>query len=229
MKAMILAAGRGTRMLPLTADRPKPLLDVGGRPLLEHHILNLREAGFSQLVVNAAYLSEQIEAFCGDGSRWGLEITVSVEPEPLETAGGIIQALPLLGDNPFVVVNGDIWCPYPFQTLCSIPVPPGGAHLVLTENPEHNPQGDFSLTPAGAVDFLREQRSLTYTGIGVFHPDFFAGLTQGSRPLRPLLDRAIEAGLVTGQHWTDEWIDIGTPERLAHLDRRLLARRGISS
>ena len=221
MKAMILAAGRGTRMLPLTAGRPKPLLEVGGKPLLEHHILNLREAGFSQLVVNAAYLAGQIEAFCGDGSRWGLEITVSVEPEPLETAGGIIQALPLLGDNPFAVVSGDIWCPYPFQTLCSIPVLPGGAHLVLTQNPEHNPQGDFSLTSAGAVDFLREQPGLTYTGIGVFHPDFFAGLAQGSRPLRPLLDRAIEARLVTGQQWTDEWIDIGTPERLAHLDRRL--------
>ena len=103
MKAMILAAGRGTRMLPLTVDRPKPLLDVGGKPLLEHHILNLRKAGFSQLVVNAAYLAGQIEAFCGDGIRWGLEITVSVEPEPLETAGGIIQALPLLGDNPFAV------------------------------------------------------------------------------------------------------------------------------
>jgi MurNAc alpha-1-phosphate uridylyltransferase len=204
-------------MMPLTADRPKPLLDVGGKPLLEHHILNLREAGFSQLVVNAAYLAGQIEAFCGDGSRWGLEITVSVEPEPLETAGGIIQALPLLGDNPFAVVNGDIWCPYPFQTLCSIPVLPGGAHLVLTQNPEHNLRGDFSLNPAGAVDFLREQRGLTYTGIGVYHPDFFAGLARGSRPLRPLLDRAIEARLVTGQQWTDEWIDIGTPSRLASL------------
>ena len=219
MKAMILAAGMGRRMLPLTETCPKPLLRVGGKPLLEHHILNLREAGFSQLVVNAAYLSEQIEAFCGDGSRWGLEITVSVEPEPLETAGGIIQALPLLGDHPFVVVNGDIWCPYPFQTLCSIPVPPEGAHLVLTENPEHNPQGDFSLSSGELVELPRRE-ALTYTGICVFHHDFFYGVAPGRRPLKPLLDTAIANKQVTGELWNGPWEDIGTPERLEELCTR---------
>jgi len=219
MKAMILAAGRGTRMLPLTVDRPKPLLDVGGKPLLEHHILNLRKAGFSQLVVNAAYLAGQIEAFCGDGSRWGLEITVSVEPEPLETAGGIIQALPLLGDNPFAVVNGDIWCPYPFQTLCSIPVLPGGAHLVLTQNPEHNPRGDFSLSSGELVELPRRE-ALTYTGISVFHHDFFSGVAPRRRPLKPLLDAAIANKLVTGELWNGPWEDIGTPERLDALRTR---------
>ena len=138
MKAMILAAGRGERMLPLTRQTPKPLLQVGGRPLLEHHILNLKAAGFKQLVINAAHLAGQIIDFCGDGSRWGVHIEVSEEEEPLETAGGIVRALPMLGDGPFAVVNGDIWCDYP-SPIWPIMSPFRGAHLVLVANPDHNP------------------------------------------------------------------------------------------
>ena len=226
MKAMILAAGRGQRMLPLTANCPKPLLQVGGRPLLEHHLLNLKAAGFTELVVNAAYLAEQIEAFCGNGSRWGLSIAVSREPEPLETAGGIIQALPLLGDAPFLVVNADIWCPFPFEMLRTSLIPADGAHLVLTDNPGHHPQGDFSLSSTAKLESWKRECALTYTGIGLFSPALFTGLPAGSRPLKPLLDRAIEAGLVTGRHWTGEWEDVGPPERLDALNNRLLTPFG---
>ena len=219
MKAMILAAGFGRRMLPLTETCPKPLLRVGGKPLLEHHILNLREAGFTELVVNAAHLSEQIKAFCGDGSQWGVHIQVSVEPKPLETAGGIIEALPLLGEEPFIVVNADIWCPFPFHALYDRVLPRAGAHLVLTQNPAHNPDGDFSLSSYELVE-LPGKEALTYTGIAVFHHDFFSGVAPGKRPLKPLLDAAIASKLVTGERWNGPWEDIGTPERLDALRTR---------
>ena len=222
MKAMILAAGFGRRMLPLTETCPKPLLRVGGKPLLEHHILNLKEAGFTELVVNAAHLSEQIEAFCGDGSQWGVHIQVSVEPEPLETAGGIIQALPLLGDKSFAVVNGDIWCPFSFGLLRDVDLRPAGAHLVLVDNPEHNQAGDFSLDQGDVIQASEQKQVLTYSGIGVYSPAFFRGLPRGSRPLKPLLDAAIEKDLISGQHWVGAWEDVGTPERLAKLNARFL-------
>lgn len=275
MKAMILAAGEGRRMRPLTDHTPKPLLQVGGMALLEHHIVNLRSAGFSELVVNAAYLGQQVHDFCGDGSRWGVQITVSMEPEPLETAGGIIQALPMLGESPFLVVNGDIWCPYPFGTLRDIGLPTGGAHLILVDNPAHNPAGDFALRPDGDELLLTDAaqlpsdhapsladsalgsnrlesaqdnpvlqsgvsaapqgdsasaarrveaagvQMLTFSGIGVYHVGFFAGCPSGKRPLKPLLDRAIERGLASGSHWQGEWEDVGTPERLQALNQRL--------
>jgi len=224
MKAMILAAGKGERMRPLTRSTPKPLLEVGGRPLLEHHILNLRDAGVKDIVVNAAWLAEQIVDFCGDGSRWGVRIQVSQEEAPLETAGGIIQALPLLGYSPFLLVNGDIYCPYPFKELLSVDPPVGGAHLVLVDNPEHNPQGDFSLEggqvrqPATSV---LDSQALTYSGVGVYSPALFAGLDPGKRPLKPLLDQAISQGCLSGSHWQGAWHDIGTPERLAAINATL--------
>ena len=221
MKAMILAAGKGERMRPLTLSTPKPLLEVGGRPLLEHHILNLRDAGVMDIVVNAAWLADQIIEFCGDGSRWGVRIRVSQEEAPLETAGGIIQALPLLGYSRFLLVNGDIYCPYPFAELLSIDPPAGGAHLVLVDNPEHNPQGDFSLVGGQVrqpVASVLDGQALTYSGIGVYSPALFAGLDPGKRPLKPLLDKATAQGSLSGSHWQGAWYDIGTPERLAAIN-----------
>jgi len=219
VKAMLLAAGMGRRMLPLTADCPKPLLTVRGVTLIEHHLLNLKAAGITEVVVNAAYLAHKIVEFCGDGSQWGLNLKVSTEPEPLETAGGIIRALPLLGDVPFMVVNADIWCPFPFQTLFHQVLPRAGAHLVLTRNPAHNPNGDFSLSSYELVE-LPSKEALTYTGIAVFHHDFFSGVAPGKRPLKPLLDAAIASKLVTGERWNGPWEDIGTPERLDALRTR---------
>ena len=219
MKAMILAAGRGERMLPLTAHTPKPLLKVGGCPLLEHHILNLKAAGFRDLVVNAAHLARQIVDFCGDGSRWGLRIKVSEEEEPLETAGGIVKALPLLGDAPFAVVNGDIWCPYPFANLREKQVLNNGAHLVLVPNPSHNDGGDFSLENGRVT--TEGRNPLTFSGIALYQPGFFSSQKLAVAPLKPLLDRGIAAQTVTGEHYQGDWVDVGTPERLEKLDKAL--------
>jgi len=213
---MILAAGLGKRMLPLTANTPKPLLRVGGRPLLEHHILNLKAAGFTELVINAAYLADQIIDFCGDGSRWGVQIRVSVEPEPLETAGGIVKALPLLGEGPFLVVNGDIWCPFPFARLIECSPLDAGAHLVLVPNPPHHADGDFSLEQ-GRVH-SKGPASFTFSGVAVYRPDFFSGLTAAKQPLKPLLDAGIVESKVTGEIYTGTWVDVGTPQRLQALD-----------
>ena len=220
MKAMILAAGRGERMLPLTRHTPKPLLRVGGRRLLEHHILNLKAGGFEQLVINAAYLAGQIIEFCGDGSRWGVHIEVSEEEEPLETAGGIVRALPMLGDDPFAVVNGDIWCDYPFANLAhQVPVP-GGAHLVLVANPDHNPGGDFTLSGRDVIPAAPGD-ALTFSGIAVYQPDFFSGVTVPKAPLKPLLDGAIAERRVSGERYNGAWVDVGTPQRLEDLDHAL--------
>ena len=213
---MILAAGLGKRMLPLTANTPKPLLRVGERPLLEHHILNLKAAGFTELVINAAYLADQIIDFCGDGSRWGVQIRVSVEPEPLETAGGIVKALPLLGEGPFLVVNGDIWCPFPFARLIECFPLDAGAHLVLVPNPPHHADGDFSLEQ-GRVH-SKGPASFTFSGVAVYRPDFFSGLTAAKQPLKPLLDAGIVESKVTGEIYTGTWVDVGTPQRLQALD-----------
>ena len=221
VKAMILAAGLGRRMLPLTQNTPKPLLEVAGKPLLEHHILNLRAAGITELVINAAYLADQIIAFCDDGSRWGVQIQVSVEAEPLETAGGIIKALPLLGDTPFLVVNSDIWCPFPFDQLIECSPLEGGAHLVLVPNPPHHAGGDFSLEQGRLLP--RGQTAFTYSGIGVYCPQFFRGFASAKQPvkqpLKPLLDAAITAGRVTGELHAGAWVDVGTPQRLQSLNQ----------
>ncbi len=218
MKAMILAAGRGERMRPLTDTTPKPLLVVGGKALIEYHLAALQQAGIHEVIINHAWLGEQIESSLGNGDRYGLHIEYSAEiPEALETAGGIIQALPWLGTEPFMVINGDIWCDYPLQQLPRQPV--GLAHLVMVANPPHNPEGDFCLMD----NKLHAQGSskLTYSGIGVYHPQLFAGLEPGIRPLAPLLQNAMATEQVSGEYYQGRWYDIGTPERLNELDLQL--------
>ena len=229
MKALILAAGEGRRMRPLTAQTPKPLLTVGGTPLLEHHIVRLREAGVTQMVVNAAYLAEQITDFCGDGARWGVSISLSKEPMPLETAGGIIEAMPLLGNAPFLVVNADIYTDFPYASLLRKDVMPACGHLVLVQNPEHNRAGDFSLIdnqvrPPGEHGEAGRGSlagTLTFSGIAVYHPGFFAGFGRGKRPLKPLLDAAIADHRLSGERYDGVWSDVGTPDRLAALEAQV--------
>lgn len=220
MKAMILAAGRGERMRPLTDHTPKPLLVVGGRPLIVWHLERLSAAGFRDLVINHAHLGGQIEAALGDGSAWGLSIRYSPEPPgALETAGGIANALPLLGEAPFLVVNGDIWCDWDFRRAPALAE--HSAHLVMVANPAHHRGGDFSLD-GGKVGYAADGETLTYAGIGVFAPAFFAGVPRGQAlKLRPLLDAAIAAGTLGGERHEGRWVDVGTPERLAELDRQL--------
>lgn len=224
MKAMLLSAGRGERMRPLTDHTPKPLLMVGGEPLIVHTMRRLVAADITDLVINHSYLGEQIEQVLGDGHAWGATIHYSHEAVALETAGGIIQALPLLGDKPFVVVNGDIWTDYDFSRLRRTEVAIGGAHLVLVANPEHHPQGDFSLADGKAG--LEGPERLTFSGIGLYSPRLFAGLSPGTRPLAPLLREAIIAGRVSAEFHTGQWLDIGTPERLQSLDRQVRTTTG---
>jgi len=218
MKAMILAAGRGERMRPLTDHTPKPLLEVGGKALIEYHLMALSQAGVRSVIINHAWLGEQIEARLGNGERYGLQIQYSPEvPVALETAGGIIQALSQLGADPFIVINGDIWCDYPLQQLPQ--QLDGLAHLVMVNNPPHNSQGDFCLTH-GRLQ-TEGQGKLTYSGIGVYHPRLFAGLEPGVRPLAPLLKQAMAKGLISGEHYRGRWLDIGTSARLQELDTEL--------
>ena len=223
---MILAAGVGERMLPLTATTPKPMLSVGGKRLLEWHIARLRDAGFEDLVINVSHLGEQIMAHFSDGAHWGVAIEYSVEDTPLETAGGIVQALPLLGDAPFLVVNGDIWTDMPFAPLRAQPLETGdSARLVFVSNPPQHPHGDFEVDAQGRVYALAAGATgVTYAGVGVYTPQMFAGVSPGKLALRPLLDAAIESGTLRGQLFSGEWEDVGTPERLQALDERLNAR-----
>jgi MurNAc alpha-1-phosphate uridylyltransferase len=221
MKAMILAAGRGERMRPLTLSRPKPLLDVGGRALIEHHLQALVAAGFSQVVINLSWLGEQICAALGDGARFGIDIRYSEEgPEPLETGGGIFRALPLLGPAPFLVLNGDVWTTYPYAALRERWLARDLAHLVLVPNPAHNERGDFVLRD-GRMREGEEGDRYTFSGIGVYHPSLFDGCRDGIFKLAPLLRAAASAGRVSAELYEGDWLDIGTPERLAALDRRL--------
>ena len=224
MKAMILAAGVGERMRPLTDHTPKPLLAVGGRALIAHHLDRLAQAGFSEVVINVSHLAEQIVDYCGDGSRWGVSILYSHESRPLETAGGIFNALPLLGDEPFLVVNGDVWIDYPFARLLGYrPASPECAHLVMVGNPAQHPRGDFQLDDQGWVRELAPGASgYTYAGVGVYSPSFFAAMDPGKMPLRPLLDAAIRRGCLSGEYYPGHWEDVGTPERLRKLDEALL-------
>lgn len=215
MKAMILAAGRGERLRPLTDTVPKPLLEVAGHALIEHHVLRLRQEGYTRLVINHAWLGALIEERLGDGSRYGVEITWSREGEKgLETGGGIGNALPLLGPAPFLIVNADIWTDYPFGSLPHNPR--GLAHLVLTKNPEHNPRGDFVLR-GGVIGNEESAARLTYTGIAVLRPELFAGSRPGAFPLAPLLRAAAARGQVSGECHDGEWRDIGTARALAAL------------
>lgn len=231
MKAMILAAGLGTRMRPLTDKIPKPLLLVAGKPLIEYHVDRLVAAGITELVINHAYLGEQIEQYLGDGSRLGANILYSRESEPLETGGGIYRALTLLGDEPFIVVNSDVWADYPLEKLLlrkesgEIDL----AHLVMVQNPEHNQQGDFVLSPDGllAEKKLSEKGmaesanapSLTFSGISLMTSELFAQCVSGQFPLLPLLTRAMSCRRVGGEYYAGEWIDVGTPQRLIALDK----------
>lgn len=215
---MILAAGRGKRMRPLTDHTPKPLLEVAGKPLIVHHIERLAAAGFRNMVVNHAHLGHLIEDALGDGSRWGVAISYSPEGKALETGGGIFKALPLLGSGPFLVVNGDVWTDLDFAR----PRLAEGrlAHLVLVNNPPHNPTGDFALTD-GQLS-LEGARRYTFSGIGIYHPELFRDCRPGAFPLAPMLRAAMAGGLVSGEHHPGRWLDIGTPERLQALDRMLM-------
>ncbi|MDP4789938.1 MAG: nucleotidyltransferase family protein [Haliea sp.] len=227
MKAMILAAGVGERMRPLTEHTPKPLLQAGGQPLITYHIEALASLGVNDLVINVAHLGQQIIDCCGDGRRWGVRIRYSQEPAPLETAGGIHRALPLLGPSPFRVVNGDVWTNYPLLRLQQqAQLPEGAVHLVLVDNPPQHPLGDFQLTSAGqVVPRPVHGAGLTYAGIGVYTAGFFTGMAPGKQPLRPLLDAAIVDNRVSGEHFSGLWEDVGTPERLQALDVRLTAAK----
>lgn len=216
MKAMILAAGRGDRMRPLTDTTPKPLLRIGGQTMIERHVHALARAGITELVINYAHLGEQIEQALGNGHAYGVEISYSPETGgALETGGGIFNALPLLGSDPFLVVNSDIWTDFAFEQLPSWP--DGLAHLVMVDNPEQHPQGDFSLS-AGLLS-SRGPVMLTFSGIGVYRPELFSGCTAGAFPLAPLLRRAMDDRQVSGEHYRGSWFDIGTPERLDAVNR----------
>ncbi|UUY08967.1 nucleotidyltransferase family protein [Pseudomonas sp. J452] len=221
MKAMILAAGKGERLRPLTLHTPKPLVRAGGVPLIEFHVRALAAAGFRELVINHAWLGQQIEDYLGDGARFGLSIRYSAEGEPLETGGGIFRALPLLGDAPFLVVNGDIWCDFDFAQVRR-PLA-GLAHLLLVDNPAHHPSGDFHLQDGRVSDAVAGQPSLTYSGIAVLHPQLFAGCQPGAFKLAPLLRRAMADGQVAGEHFHGRWVDVGTHERLAEVEQLLAA------
>lgn len=215
---MILAAGRGERMRPLTDTTPKPLLRVKGHCLIEYQLARLVAEGFTDIIINHAYLGEQIEQTLGNGRRYGAKITYSAEDDMLGTGGGIFQALPLLGNKPFLVVNGDIWCDFPFSRLVHHPAHKL-AHLVLVNNPTHHPTGDF---------YLHNQRvyqtgttRLTFSGIGTYHPALFKDCSTGWFPLAPLLIQAMQKGEVSGEYFKGDWIDVGTPERFKQLTNYL--------
>lgn len=214
MKAMILAAGRGTRMRPLTDVIPKPLLAVRGTPLLERLINQLARAGLTDIVINIAHLGEKIRAHVGTGARLCVKVRYSDEgPAELETGGGIRRALPLLGCDPFLVVNGDIYTDYDFTRLPASLA--GLAHLVLVDNPEHHRQGDFGLCDGRVTE---DAPRFTFAGIGIYQAALFAGASEDRFPLAPLLRPVIAQGLVSGEHYRGPWTDVGTPERLAALN-----------
>lgn len=223
MKAIILAAGKGERMRPLTLTTPKPLVRAAGVPLIEYHLRALAAAGFTEIVINHAWLGQQIEDHLGDGSRFGLSIQYSPEGEPLETGGGIFRALSLLGDDAFLVVNGDIWTDYDFSVLHQ-PIN-GLAHLVLADNPAHHPKGDFTLIDGKVQDGEPDAQTLTYSGIGVLHPQLFDGCSDGAFKLAPLLRNAMAKGEVTGERLKGHWVDVGTYERLAEAEALIEASR----
>lgn len=226
---MILAAGRGERMRPLTDHTPKPLLEVGGKALIVWHIEKLVAAGITELVINHAHLGAKLEAYLGDGHQFGAQIHYSRETSALETAGGIANARSLLGEHPFAVINGDIWCDYDFARLAeraaTLKTSSDMAHLVLVDNPAHHPTGDFLLQDdrvIGSAPSTQHSKCLTFSGIGVYHPALFSPVPSGSvAPLAPLLRAQISLGKVSGEHHAGLWIDVGTPQRLQELDAQL--------
>ena len=216
MKAMILAAGRGERLRPLTDSTPKPLLKVNGKHLIEYHLNHLAQAGFEEVIINVAWLGQQIIDVLGDGKKYQLRLIYSNEHnQVLETGGGIFNALPLLGERPFLVVNADVWTSYPFAQLYNFTLK-DKAHLVLVENPKHHKQGDFGLRNGRLIE--SDQTLLTYSGIGVYSAEFFAGVQAGKFPLAPMLREYIAEGKITGERFEGDWQDIGTPQRLNDLD-----------
>lgn len=231
MKAMILAAGHGTRMRPLTDHTPKPLLKVGDKPLIVWHIEKLANAGYEDIVINIGWLGEQIPAALGDGKRWQVNLHYSNEQQEgvLETAGGIIKALPLLGSTPFLVINGDIWCDYPCTSFI-LPDKDLG-HLVLVNNPPHHPDGDFILQQHRVLNDASSQPAPrhTFSGIGFYRPEMFSELSYGKRPLAPILRQAMRDNLLSGELYQGEWLDIGTPERLQALNDQLLNAKASTS
>ncbi len=221
MKAMILAAGRGERMRPLTDGQPKPMLEVSGKTLIEHTIARLVAAGISELVINLSWLGEQIERRLGDGRALGADIRYSHEPEgALDTGGGIHRALPLLGSEPFIVCNADLWCDFDFARLVGHPKRLG--HLVLVDNPPHHLEGDFALDDERVL--ASGHPTFTFSGIGAYRPELFARRRAGRYPLAPLLREAMKHGAISGEHYRGVWSDVGTPERLAALRGAELAR-----
>ena len=224
MKAMLLSAGRGERMGPCTAEQPKPLLSLGPETLIERHLRRLAGAGFHEIVINLSYRGEQIRAAIGETTRWGQTVAYSEEGEPpLETAGGIVQALPLLGDGPFIVVSADVVTDFDFAVLAGAGARPRGGCLVLVPNPPHHPDGDFGLSPHGRLDMAPPR--YTYSGIGVLGPALFRGLAPGIRPLRTVLRPAARRGALQGILHDGLWRDAGTPARLAGVRALLRARR----
>ncbi|HEY9036037.1 MAG TPA: nucleotidyltransferase family protein [Pseudomonadales bacterium] len=221
MKAMILAAGFGSRMRPLTDRCPKPLLEVAGKPLIVHQLERLVAAGIHEVVINHAWLGEQIEAALGDGSRWGVHIDWSREGEPLNTGGGIAKALPLLGDAPFVLTNGDVWTDFDYAALVQRELGPALAHLVLVPNPPQHRQGDFLLRDGQVLEKPEGTEGLTYSGMAVLSPALLTGAPAGAFPLRDVLWSAMARRRVTGELYQGDWEDVGTPERLARLNARV--------
>ncbi|AOE49120.1 N-acetylmuramate alpha-1-phosphate uridylyltransferase MurU [Kangiella sediminilitoris] len=222
MKAMILAAGRGERMRPLTDRHPKPLLKVDGRALIEWHIEALKEAGINEILINTSWLGDQIPEYLGDGGYWGVNLTFSHEPNALETAGGIRKALDFFDDEPFIVVSGDVWSEYNYEQLLSQPTK--SAHIVLAPNPEHHPEGDFQLRDDNLV-IAEGDDKYTFSGIGVYHPKVFADVPLGEPyPLAPLLRELMVEAEVTGELMEGRWHDVGTPERLKKLNESFQRR-----
>ncbi len=215
---MILAAGKGERMRPLTLVKPKPLLEVHGISLIEHHIINLKKAGFEDIVINVSWLAQQIMKKLGSGEKYNVNIRYSYEgDEPLETGGGIYKALSLIGDEPFLVVNGDIYTDINFNEISL--VNKSLAHLVLVNNPAHNPNGDFSISDSSLLSSDSLKHELTYSGIGIYHPLLFKKCKPGKFSVVPLLKKAIEKNQVSGQHYKGQWDDIGTIERLLEINK----------
>lgn len=223
MKAMILAAGMGNRMRPLTLNTPKPLLEVGGKPLIVWHIEKLQKIGVTEIVINTAWLGEKLANTLGDGSQFGVTILWSHEGEGLETAGGIINALPLLGTDPFILVNGDVWTTMDFSTLLDVDLGDKQAHLVLVDNPPQHTKGDFILANDLAYTFEQDQlgEALTYSGVAVLKPQMFVGLENGKRTLAPLLKQAMQQQQVSAEKMQAIWVDVGTPDRLEQLDQQI--------
>ncbi|MCF6320081.1 MAG: nucleotidyltransferase family protein [Proteobacteria bacterium] len=220
MRVMILAAGKGERMRPLTLVKPKPLLEVCGTTLIEHHIINLKKTGFDDIVINVCWLAQQIMAKLGNGSQYGVKIRYSAEsPEPLETGGGMFNALPLLGEEPFMVVNADIKTDFDFGLLRNIELKDKLAHLVLVTNPTHNPKGDFAISDNYCLSHEPIEDRFTYSGIGIYHPKLFDTSSAGRFSVVPLLKNNMRKHLISGQLYKGQWNDIGCIERLIEINK----------